>query len=341
MAVFAGIKNRFAIQKAATWGTLLDASTSDLFPVNEDGATVDSVTERIANMELNDSPMQGIGDIGNEAVSGEINRYLHYRGDHYALAGVMGTAGVPPQIGTTGFYTHQLVPATSLEGIFYSLFSDMEVSTHAVDSAKLTGIQIQGKTGGYISIKYTFLGRNLDIADDLTWGSVTEHATAVRNFVIYSHGLFMVNAQGGAGLATTTDDIYPSEFTINFENNIEGFTTSEGDPVIQEPTRNGFLTCSGSFTIPAYSSNTNVSQILAQTALKAELRFILTAAESAFSFFLPYIIWTGAIPQPGGPGRQPLVLEWLAEQADSSPTNMDSTMPYMDIVNDDSADPLA
>ena len=68
MAIYTGIKNRFAIQKASTWGTLVDAGTGDLFPIKSESLTSD--TERVENPELNDTVMMSPGDSGKETVGG-------------------------------------------------------------------------------------------------------------------------------------------------------------------------------------------------------------------------------------------------------------------------------
>lgn len=339
MAVQRGFENNFGIQKAETWGTLVDATTNDLLPVTSE--SLNSTTARIANMELNDSRGQGIGDKGLETVNGNFKRYLHYHGDHQPLSYMFGTAGTPVQVGTTSFYTHQLSPAATLEGIFCSLFSDRTIGTLAIDSAKIAGVVIEGSADGYVTADYSIIGRDYDPADDLTWGSVTENAASVNNFVTFGEGTYLMNTHGGLGLAAGTDDIYPSSFRVEFQNNFTGFTTSRNWPNIDEPVTDGFLSVSGSYTIPIVDSDalTQIQRIISHQALKTSLEF--ATGSYSLDINIPYCVLTGDIPGVDGEGRQTMTLNWVYERAESAPTGMDFVLPYIDNVNADSVDPLA
>lgn len=335
MAVYTGIKNRFAIQKAVTWGTLLDASTNDLFPIKSE--TLQSTTERIANDELNDSAMRSAGDSGRESVGGSFMRDLHYQGDHVPVALAFGTAGAPSQVGTTSYYTHTLVPAGTLEGIFASLFSDRENSTVEVDSAKIESITISGTEGGRLEVSYGVIGRDYDDAGDLTWGSATEDANAAGNFVLFGHGTFQYAATQGSAVDTA---FYPESFEVTFKNNFSQWRSAENYPNIDEPVRDGFIDVTGSFVIPHDETNPWKASATSQTPITMSWDFATGSYSLNIDF--PYVVITSpTAPVTDGPGRQPVPVSFVTEKATSNPTGMASTLPHIVNVNQDSADPLA
>jgi hypothetical protein len=335
MAVYTGIKNRFAIQKAATWGTLVDASTNDLFPVKSE--SLQSQTDRIANDELNDTAMRSSGDAGRETVSGGFVRDLHYQGDHVAVALAMGTAGSPSQVGTTPYYTHTLIPNGTMEGIFASLFSDRENSTVEIDSAKIESVTIRGAEGGRLEISYEIMGRDYDDAGDVTWGSVTEDANASGNFVLFGHGTFQYAASQGSAVDTA---FYPDSFEVTFRNNFSTWWSAENYPNIDEPVRDDFVEVTGSFNLPHDETNPWKASATSQTPITMSWDFV--SGSYGFTVDFPYVVVTSpTAPVTDGPGRQPVPVEFVCEKATSNPTGMASTMPHMLFTNQDTADPLA
>lgn len=335
MAVYTGIKNRFAIQKATTWGTLVDATTGDLFPVDSESLTSD--TERLPNNELNDTVLMSPGASGKETVGGAITRKLHYQGDHVPLAIGLGTAGNPAQVGTTSFYTHTLIPAGTLEGLFLSLFSDRENSTVEIDSAKVDSFTIRGdESSGRVMIVYNMVGRDYDNSGNLTWASATEASEAALNYVNFAHGTFQYAASQGSAVDTA---IYPSAFEVTFANSLERFWSAENYPNIDEPVRNGFGLVSGSMTFPHDEANPWNASKLSQTPITMSWDF--ASGDYSFNIDLPYVVVTGPTsPTTSGPGRQGLTMGFTTEKAASSPTGMGSTLPHIVNVNADSANPL-
>jgi hypothetical protein len=338
MAVYTGIKNKFAIQKAATWGTLVDAATGDLFPVKSE--TLTSTTDRIPNDELNDTAMRSTGDAGRETVAGGFVRDLHYQGDHVALAIALGTAGSPSQVGTTSYYTHNLIPKGSLEGIFASLFSDRENSTVEVDSAKIESFTITGAEGGRLEISYEVMGRDYDDSGNLTWGSATEDANAAGNFVLFGHGTFQFHGTQGSDPASGGTTFYPDSFTVTFKNNLSTWWSAENYPNIDEPVRDNFVEVTGSFTLPVDEVNPWKASATTQTPITMSWDFL--SGSYGFDIDFPYVVVTSPTsPTTDGPGRQPVQVDFVCEKAASNPTDMSSTMPNIINVNQDSVDPLA
>ncbi|MGB0890183.1 MAG: phage tail tube protein [Solirubrobacterales bacterium] len=334
MSVYTGIKNRFAIQKATTWGTVADAGTGDLLPVKSEN--LNSQTDRIPNNELNDTAMRSAGDAGRETVGGGFVRDLHYQGDHVPLALSFGTAGSPADAGG-GYHTHTLVPAGTLEGIFASIFSDRENNTIEIDSAKITSVTIRGSEGGRLEVSYEVMGRDFDKDGNLSWGSVTEDSNAAGNFVLFAHGTFQFVATQGSAVDTA---FYPDSFEVTFSGNFSRFWSAENTPNIDELIRDGFVDVTGSFTLPHDESNPWLGYALAQTALTMSWDF--ASGSYAFNIDFPYVVVTSPTsPTTDGPGRQPVNVSFVCEKATSNPTGMASTLPHIVNTNQDSANTLA
>lgn len=338
MAVAKGSDLRAAIAKGTTWGTIAsDPTSNSLKPLL--GTTIKKSVELIQNLELNDSSGRGASDAGNYIVEGAWKRNLHYQGDELLQALLFGTSGSPVQVGSTVYYTHRYTSKSSLQGLFATLFEDRQTSTWEVDSAKVAGMTINGGVGGRVEVEYRFIGADLDTAGNIAFGSCTQNANSVNNHVLASHLAFKINdSSGGDGSDVASETALAiSDFSIQFDNALTPVRTTGTE--ILEPTRDGFLQVTGSITIPTYENNTRIADVLDKSLQKCS--FVFTSGSYSYSVFIPAFRWTGDLPDVSGPGRVPLVLNFEYEEATANPTGMNSTLPYVEIVSQVSADPLA
>ncbi len=335
MAVAKGHDLRCAIAKAATWGTIVaDPTTDAMFPL--ESYSVKKSVDLIANPEKNDTPMRSTAAAGVSRVDGSLGRVLHYQGDEVALALAMGTAGAPVQVGTTAYYTHSLLAKSSLQGLFASLFTDLETNTEEVDSAKFNGWTISGAQADRVKIAYPIMGREMDIAGNMAFGSATENANAKDNHVLFSQLLFYIN-DNTAGDVTAGTAVDLSGFSVQQNNNlVEHFTTAG---LRKELVRGGPHEVTGSFAIDTYEDTTRVADIVNFTLKKAA--FVFTSGSYAFKLFIPGLRLTGDLPEVSDFGRIPQALNFVSEKVSSNPTGMTSTMPYIQVVSQLSTDPLA
>lgn len=338
MAVGRGIDYRAALAKGSTWGTLPSDPTTDALRPQVSSTIATSGGQLIQNEELNDSAGRGAAAVGNEDITGTWASNLHYQGQELEHALAFGTAGSPTQVGTTSYYTHRLLIKSSLQGIFGAIFEDREISTYEVDSVKAGALRVSGSIGERVQQEVDWVGNDLDVAGDITWGSVTQNANAINNHVLMSDGTFYWNANS-AGDPTSGSEVGIEAFTFELNNNLDVWRTTADAPNIAEPVRGGFVSCSGSFTVPTYEANTYVTELLTKPLNKFVLQFV--SSSYSYKIFVPGFRWTNPSPTVDGPQRVPQELTWEYEKVTSNPTGFNSTLPYVEITSQESADPLA
>lgn len=336
MAIAKGHDCGLSLAKGATWGTLpSDPTTDGLYPFL--ALDIQKKVESIPNEAKNDTAMRQQSDAGVTRVDGSFSRYAHYQGSELPLALTLGTAGAPTQVGTTSYYTHRLLVNKSLQGIFGAAFVDLETNIEEFDSLKFNAVTISGDRGsGRVTTSYEVMGRDLDTAGNITWASITENANALNNHVLWNHLLFYENDNSG-GDVTSETAINLQSFSIRFANNCSEHFTNAG--LRLEPVRSNFLDVTGSFTLDTYENTNLVADITARTLKK--IAWVFTSGSYAFKIFVPACRFEGNLPSVSGPGRIPQTINFVAEKVASNPTGMSSTMPYLDVISQDSADPLA
>ena len=336
MAIALGQNAGLARKKGATWGTQpSDPTTNALFPF----VTLDmqKTVESLPNEAKNDTAMRQASDEGVSRVEGSFSRYAHYQGSELPLALTLGTAGVPAQIGSTDYYVHRFTVNKSLQGVFGAAFVDLETNIEEFDSLKFNSVTIAGDRGsGRVTTSYEVMGRDVNTGGDITWGNLTENADAVNNHVLWNHLLFYENDQS-AGAVTGGTAINLQSFSITFANNCAEHFTNAGKRL--EPVRSNYLDVTGSFTLDTYEDTTLVADITARTLKK--LGFVFTSGSYAFKIFVPACRFSGSLPGVSDAGRISQTIAFTAEKCSSNPTDMLSTMPYIDIFSQDTGNPLA
>lgn len=335
-----GREIKAAFKKAATWGEAVACAQDDMILI-----TSESIS-RSREQLLDDSAghaFQSNSDQGFITCSGDINAYLRYTGLETLLAMVMGSAGTPSDNGD-GSYTHSLSMADHTDGLFGTLALYKGFSVHEFAGAKLTGFSLSGQAGQPLS-----LGLNL-LCDDrvinTTSGTNTTTVMAALESpspagrVLFRHGSFRINDQGGAAL-DSANEIQPSGFTLSVSRNLSGDHLAGGGDTISEPTATGFPSVSLSLDFPVYTSDVFLSDLGADTRKKMLISF--TSGDNVITLSMPHLALTNAEASINGAGKitQPVSAAMLA--AASAPAGMDGvTAPlHMSITNTLSSDPLA
>ena len=154
------------------------------------------------------------------------------------------------------------------------------VYVRSVPSLKFLSLTIKGEAGQPLSFSAQVTGTNLveDVTNDGTsFANVTFFETANR--IAFAQGVFRLNAQAGAALTSTTDDIKPSGFTLTITRKLSGLygsntagTTNKQD-VIDEPQNDGQTTFRLALTFPRHTAKTYLTALIADTRYKFDATF--------------------------------------------------------------------
>lgn len=351
---FQGIVGR---EKGTTWGTPTAAGSSD-------GVEVLSIvpsggTDLIEDNQITGRVTQRESSAGLRNVGVTLTTALRYEGNGREIAYVMGTAGVPATVDTTG-KKHTFKIKDSLDGIFntlaYEAVKDTQVEELA--SVKWNKLKISGKAGERVMLEAQGIAYN--------WvsngGGGTNNTTTIdtvtlpanREYALFHQAVLLMNAQGGGGLAGG-DAVYISEFEVNVERGMDArFSTGGGDKC-DEPLENGFLKVSGSFAFAALQDGTGgnyafLAEQMAATRKKATLTITSPNLAGAATEFFNFKLWMPNLQfQPAkvgipGPGAQTWSIPFVAWHVTTIPTGF--TAGYVDALtidnsNQDATDALA
>lgn len=350
---FQGIVGR---KKGATWGTAT-------IPAAANGVEVISVvpsggTDLVEDQQIVGRVTQQAAQAGVKNVTVTLRTALRYEGNEVDVAYMMGVAGTPATVDTSG-RTHALKIKDNLDGVFSTLAyeSIKDTKVEELASVKWNKLKLSGKAGERVELELSGIASGwTDASASNTTTSIDSITiTAAREYVLFHQGLLWINAQAGAGLATS-DRVNISGFELNVERAMDARFSTGGGQTCDEPIESGFLKVSGSFDFPSLdtASPEGNAQFLAEqmaaTAKKATLTFTSpTLAGSASAYYawklwLPYIQFGAAkvgIPGPGGPTWS---IPFQAWHVTAIPTGF--TAGYLDAVtientNKITTDPLA
>ena len=210
-----------AIKKAATWGTEIDVNAAGtlIAPFNAGAIKMSSTfaeEENVQSAFQDDLDLLQVGP-----VDFPLDFHWRYEGlENLLLALLFGTAGIPTQQGTTTAYLHTFQLANKIPG-FYTYATEKLDKFHVIRSAKPYKASFTFD-GGRVKLSISNKGDKL-IDDSATITSLANATIADKfNRVLSKQGLFRMNTQTGAALASPTDDIKVKNFTLDIERVLEG-----------------------------------------------------------------------------------------------------------------------
>lgn len=329
------------------WGTAISVNTagkgvyllSEGIPLN--------APEHLRNEELGHFFIENV-DKGNLDFAGDMAAFLRYQGLDSLIAVAMGTAGSPFQQAGTTAWKHTLKLKDSLAGLFGTLAIDKGVSVWEYPSVKVHGFVITAEAGQPAQITFNMIADDLLRSGDesptnTTLASVTYPSTALR--LLFDKATFRINAQAGAGLASPTDDVNISRFTLTYNRPLSGLHIL-GQNTITEPTADGIPEVTLEVGIDEYTADAFLNDLRQATAKKADIYFdsgILagTAINYDFRINLPHLVPREGSAAVGGPGKIPESITFEAIKAASNPTGMTDRGPlYIEVINQLTTDPL-
>lgn len=349
---FQGIVGR---KKATTWGTAV-------VPAAGDGLEVLSIvpsggTAAIEDNQITGRVTQREASPGLRNLTAIYRSGLRYEGNGRDIALLMGTAGVPATVDTSG-RKHTFKIKDDIDGIFATLAyeSIKDTKVEELTSMKYNSLKLTGKAGERIELEVSGIVRDwTDTSASNTTTSIDSVTLpSVREFALFHQAVLLMNAQSGGSLSGT-DAVYISGFEINIERNLEArFSTGGGDKC-DEPIPNGFAKVSGSLEFPALQDGTGgnaafLAEQMALTRKKATLTITSPNLCGASTEYFNHKLWLPnlqfgeakvGIPGPGGPTWS---IPFVAWHVTAVPTGF--TAGYLDALtwdnsNTDTADALA
>lgn len=288
---------------------------------------------------------------GVKAITEDLTAYLRYEGLDVLLALAMGIAGTPTSAGS-GAYYNTYAMATRLDDLFGSLFVKHTLAsgtdkTWEYTSTKIHGFSITSKAGQPVEITFHRVSNDCVIDSAVSMASVT--VPSLSNRVMGQEAVVRMNAQSGSALASPTDVIQPSEWTLTYKRPVDDAHVMDGDATIIEPVENGFPELTLQMTFPRYNTTNHAffTALGADTRQKCDIVFTgaLIGGSNYYTFRLrfPHLNLTqGAAPKDGA-GIVPVNLTFDVLGAVTAPSGMTSLTKPMDLYvqNTRSTDPLA
>lgn len=346
----AGTELKFAIKKAAAWGTAVACGAGDgmlLLPTS---------VKRDAPLDVDDSLGQYFakdGTPGAVTVGGDLPGYLRYDGCDLLIALFMGTAGIPTlHAGGAASYDYVYDFAENIDGLFATFAKDLKNYVSEVPSIKVAGLTIKGETGKPLQLIAQVVGDNM--VQDGTNTTVTMNnvtISEVANRIQFAQGVFRMNDRDAVALAAG-DQIAPSSFELTASRKLSGtygtYTTGGGNSqdLIDEPVNDGRPEFTLKLQFPKHTSATRLAELGADTRKKMDVTFTGQIIEGAiprlFKIELPHLQMKSVdIVDEEGIIKEPV--EFAVHAASSAPAGMTGiTAPFrISGTNQRSSDPLA
>lgn len=341
-----GVELKAAIKKATVWGTAVACGANNgilILPGNIKKDRSAQVDDSLGLYFAQDA------DIGEIKAEGSIPMYLRYDSLDLLIALAMGaTGGAPAQQGATAAYAQKFTLADDLDGLFATFCLYNQVNVDECASLKLTGFTIKGEIGRACGV--TFDAIAIDkitgsvVNTSVTFANVTYFETANR--VLYSQGVFRLNAQGGAALGSG-DVIYPKSFELSYKRKMSGvYGVSGSFNLIDEPTNDDMPELKLKLEFPRYTAATHFTDWDANAAKKMDITFtgglIASTYYRTFKISLPNLKYANVdLPIEKGILKHPVEFHVLGcAAAPAGMTNI--TKPFqIDVINRQSTNVLA
>jgi hypothetical protein len=350
------LKTAAAFEQGSTWSTPVAVGASDgAYLLNESlqGGPVPLDRETLG-IVWGDAP-----DRGAQAHRGALSGWAFYGANFGKLLSfIFGTSGAPtqtpPSTGTT--YLHNCDLATSLSKFFTLCIARKAVSGdslkwHEYDSCMMGRVVFSGSGNDRVRWSADVLANRLDRDSSTNTTTQTDAVTmpTTRGITRFTQGLFRINAQAGATLASTTDDLAIAGFELEIMRPLSEDFLADGTGELAQPAEQDVCVAMLRVDLRSYDSDTWKTAYAAGTEYKADLKFLSGVTPSGGSemyvqFQMPRLV-VAEEPQAniGGRGRITHRVTFKLLTASTAPTGMSGvTAPVrMNVLDENSSAYLA
>ena len=339
------LDKKVGLKKGETWGTAVALGASDQLlckklsglkasrkysPSDHAGATF-----RPAGVMTDYTPP----DI---SIGGDLSYELGAIGRHLAL--LFGTAGTPTKQGATTAYKHEIKWADFGAG-FYTLAAEFPGVIYEAPSVMPLGLALKVEDG---RIAYEAKGRGDNCKDDSSINGAVQMAAltpALDVPVTFNQLKVYMNGRDVATDVLTTTPLEVSGIEPVFNRNYDSQYVA-GSPTIVLPAAADYPDISLKLNFPRFAA-VNAAYLaahIAGTPQKVALQLTSPLEAGPGFYYSITIFYPSMIIQNPDPSREKIIkhsIELVAERAQTNPTGMSSTLPYVAIVNKQSTDYLA
>lgn len=266
-----------------------------------------------------------------------------------------GTCSAPVQVAATAAYT-MTMSLNSNPSNFATLAMEQSIDLEEFDSCIVDAFTLSSANDQTWTFSPNIIARYLGWDGSTPYPAVTvalpgssltfKKSDPLPQFEWNSgaNNKFRMNAVGGAAL-DDTNLIYPQDFSITLTRTKRITSTGLNAPYIDLPRDNGFVTVSGSFTLPYYTAIALREAQLANTLYKMSVLLksdvIASANQYEFNLFLPCIEIDTADVNANSEETAMHPITFTSKIPDTLPTGMAEMTPYCTTQSTWSASPLA
>lgn len=343
MATRTGAETPIVVGVATTFGTPTSNVASALMFCNSFNQSR-NVQPLVSNPIGSGNVMLGLdSQVGQDSPTIGVEKDLHYNDSgNIFLAQFFGTAAAPMTM-ATGAYSHSILFNESANSKWTTVaFGPTSTETVEWPSVATRGVTLSGSQYGPVIAAFDCLANARRITGTLNGTGGMDAATVAntKRVILKQSDYFLINAQGGAALATT-DAVAIKSFSVQYQRPQEHVFEVRGAAGNAEPVLTGDppLKCTLTVTLRTLSALTYFTALAAGTAYKAEIRvtgdLITGSTYYGTSLFFPYL---KLLEDPAynltTSAQNEHSLTFEALMASANPTGMISTYPYVIMLND-------
>lgn len=338
------------VKKGATWGTALAVGAGCGLLADSFGIFAGHTVEQLVDESLPQPFVRNVNP-GLEKVEGSIAGRLRYQGTHELLLSML--FGSPQASSGTDPYTREILFSAENSGLFVTLAALMtSAEVYEIPSAKIMKGSISGEVGKEVQFDFGLTGDILrktgetgivNTVADLQ--NVDEDSNVAPNVAVFDgNGDFQINTQAGAALSTT-DTVGITKFDLSVDRSGDDVNVTTGARRTRvEPLGSKAPDIRLKISLPDYR---DAGYTITGSALKLALRdstatyksMVKIYKDANFSLYLyfPRLKAMTAAPGIDGPGRNPYDVEFMALEADSTPTGLTQTCPVYAVITNHQA----
>jgi hypothetical protein len=344
MAYLSGINSKAALRlnaAAVAWGTAGSVSTGDTCAA--------TYTPNNTVQELMSSPIGSARQMATDAEAGTVDYGLTLAGEatfqsglDRILAQFFGTSGAPTEVtAAQGDYRHRMTLNSTWNAnrcTYVAQVSDATVHEYAsVVFSSLTLTSASPKT--FLNFSATGVANNVLFSGTTnSFANVTSTTIADSEYIkVAASDNFWINAQGGGALAGG-DLLAITDYQIVINKPQSTPKEIKGSAGVNAPVVDNMIDATVTVTVRGNTDNTYHTAWSVGTEYKSLFRTVGTVIASGTNKSLTvYAPRMKLIEMPGysitDPGTNPLTLVFKVMAASANPTGMDSTLPYVELVN--------
>lgn len=341
MASIRGTDTNVILKQGTTHGTAVSGGSTDKLPVESI-----SVTRNASELSSNEIgtglSMATDMALGETTYNVDITMQMGYNnGAETWLALFMGASTASPAEENTGEgdYKHVITYSPSVKK-FATIAHDTS-STTVVEcpSCYPANISISTSPFNYLELSGSWVANTALFSSTTNSNASLASATIAnkRKIVAQRNDVFLVNAQGGGALSSSTDKVCASNVTLNLMDEKAIQNCFSGSESAGAPIRTDLFSGDLQLEFLEMEDHTWINYRNNETALKCG--FIVDGAQIGagenytFSFYIPRMVVTSVDHSISSAGVNGFTVTCKILKADSNPTGMTSTYPYFEVIN--------